>query len=149
MHPRSLPRLPAAAMHALLRIFMLAEVLGKWPDALGVVLVVLLPKADGGHRPIGLLPSLVRLWMRIRLPVAQAWQAAHERPFFYAGPAKGALVAAWKQSARAELAAELQVPYASVMLDLAKAFERVPWDWLVRQALRFGYNLYLAGHARP
>ena len=43
--------------------------------------------------------------MRARLDVARAWQATHERPSFYAGVAKGAQVAAWKQAARAELAA--------------------------------------------
>jgi hypothetical protein len=126
MHPRALDRLPVAAMRALLRIFIMAELLGAWPIAIGVILIALLPKAEGGLRPIGLLPSLVRLWMRIRLPVAQAWQLSHERPYFYAGPAMGATVAAWRQAARAELARGLDVPYVSVMLDLAKAFERVP-----------------------
>ena len=81
--------------------------------------------------------------MRIRLPIAQAWQSAHERPYFYAGPAKGATVAAWKQAARAELGSSLRLDHAIVLLDLVKAFDNVPHDWLVRQARRHGFNLYL------
>ena len=142
-HPRALLRCSDAAIEALIRIFMLAEFLGKWPDAVGVVIMALIPKTDGGRRPIGLFPTLVRIWMRVRLPVAQEWQRAHERPYFYAGPTKGASVAAWKQAARAELGASLRLDYAAVLLDLVKAFDRIPHDWLVRQAQRYEYNLYL------
>eukprot|EP00973_Karenia_brevis_P009309 1260699-Karenia_brevis.AAC.1 len=31
--------------------------------------------------------------------------------------------------------------YAAVLLDLVKAFERVPRDWLVRQAVKYEYPL--------
>ena len=81
---------------------------------------------------------MVRLWMRVRLDVVRSWQQAHERPYFYAGPRKGAQVAAWKQAARAELARVSEhVDYAIVLLDLIKAFERVPHEWLVVQAQKY------------
>ena len=105
LHQRVLTRCSDEALMALARIFVLAEKLGRWPALVGVVLVCLIPKADGGRQPIGLLPSLIRLWMRVRLSVAQAWQSENDRPFFYAGPRKGAAVATWQQAARAELAA--------------------------------------------
>ena len=143
LHPRALLRLSDQAIVALLRIFILAELLGEWPRAIGVVVIVLLPKPQGGYRPIGLFPTLVRLWMRVRLPVAQAWQAANERAYFYAGPLKGAQVAAWKQAARAEMCKSKGLDYATVLLDLIKAFDAIPHDWLVTQAKKYGYNLYL------
>ena len=143
LHPRALLRLSDQAIIALLRIFILAELLGEWPEAVGVVVIAMLAKPQGGFRPIGLFPTLVRVWMRLRLPVAQAWQAANERGYFYAGPAKGAQVAAWKQAARAEMAKAMNLDYATVLLDLIKAFETIPHDWLVLQARKFGYNLYL------
>ena len=96
MHPRALRRISVSAIIALLRIFVLAELLGQWPKMIGIVIIALLPKAGGGSRPIGLCPSLIRLWIGIRLPVAQPWQAANDRPYFFAGEAKGADVAAWK-----------------------------------------------------
>ncbi len=40
----------------------LAERSGGWPQALAVLLMHLIPKATGGHRPIALLASILRLW---------------------------------------------------------------------------------------
>ena len=94
LHPKALARCSDVALLELVGILMMAERLGQWPSLVGWVLICLIPKADGGRRPIGLLPCVVRLWMRIRLEVAQAWQCANDRPFFYAGPRKGADVAA-------------------------------------------------------
>eukprot|EP00973_Karenia_brevis_P063854 8876358-Karenia_brevis.AAC.1 len=104
MHPRAIMRCSAPAILALIRILMLAEICGEWPELIGVVIICLLPKPDGGRRPIGLLPSVIRLWMRIRLDIARAWEVENSRPYFYAGRMKGAEVAAWKQAARGELA---------------------------------------------
>ena len=143
LHPRALRRISVAAITALLRIFVLAEMLGRWPEMMGIVVIALLPKVGGGNRPIGLCPSLVRLWMRLRLPVAQAWQSANDRPYFFAGEAKGADVAAWKQAARAEIGAYDGLDHALALLDIIKAFDGVPWDWLVKQAIAKRYNLWL------
>ena len=142
-HPRAFLRLSHGAITALLRIMVLAEILGAWPDCIGCLIVVLLPKADGGLRPIGLLPTIVRIWSRMRLVVAQQWQRTHERPFFYAGPMKSSTMAVWKQAALAETARGAGAAYGIAMFDLQKAFERVPWDLLAAAAVRCGYNLYL------
>lgn len=93
-HPKSLLRCSGGVWTALVMILEAIERAGEWPGNIDVVLICLLPKPDGGLRPIGLLPSLIRLWMRARLDVARAWQSANERPFFYAGSGKGALPAA-------------------------------------------------------
>ena len=119
-------------------------------------MIVLVPKPDGGRRPIGLLPLMVRWWMRVRLAVAQKWQAMHDHPFFYAGQHKCARVAAWKQAARAELAAgrtrkavalrtprEEQPAWVMVLLDLVKAFDHVSHEALVTQARSTGYPSWL------
>ena len=72
----------------------------------------------------------------------QVWKSEHERPYFYAGASKGAEVAAWKQAARAELAhCSNYMSHANAMLDMVKAFERVPGD-LVEDVLR-GWCLYV------
>ena len=143
IHPRALLRLSRGAIVSLLRILILCEILGEWPLAMGVVIIAMLPRTDGGLRPIGLCPGIVRIWMALRMPVARAWQAAHERPFFFAGECTGADVATWKQAARAELATSARAEYAIALLDLVKCFDTVPHDWLVRQAIELGYNLWL------
>ena len=108
---------------------------------MGVVVVVLLPKAEGGSRPIGLLPHLPMIWMRARRDEAKHWEAKCNRSFLYAGSGKGSTVAAWKQSARAEVAAASEEKYAQVLLDLVKAFERIPYRVLLREAKRLGYPM--------
>ena len=80
-------------------------------------MVVLIPKSDGGRKPIELFPTLIRVWMRARLDIALIWVAANERPYFYAGPCKGADVAAWKQGLFAEASHSFELPYISTLLD--------------------------------
>ena len=71
------------------------------------------------------------------------WEAKHKRPWLYAGKGMGANVAAWIQAAAAERAAALRpsVEYAQALLDLVKAFDRVPLWLLVREAAALGYPL--------
>ena len=65
--PRGVAALGDAALESLLHMFALVELAGRWPATIGHVMVVLLAKAAGGFRPIGLFPSVARIWMRIRL----------------------------------------------------------------------------------
>lgn len=107
------------------------------------IVVVLLPKPDGSFRPIGLLPQLPRVWMRVRRDVAKSWEASCDRPFLYASAGRGSTVAAWKQAARAEIARASGARYAQVLVDLAIAFERIPYRALRREANRLRYPLHL------
>eukprot|EP00969_Alexandrium_andersonii_P080223 3535368-Alexandrium_andersonii.AAC.1 len=56
-HPRAILRCSEAALLALIRLLVCCERLGAWPQSIGCIIIVLLPKPDGGRRPIGLLPS--------------------------------------------------------------------------------------------
>jgi hypothetical protein len=82
LHPRAIARCSDFVLSMLITLCLLAEASGSWYGSVGIVMVVLIPKSDGGRRPIGLLPTLIRLWMRVRLEVAQEWVAEHERPCF-------------------------------------------------------------------
>ena len=143
MHPRALLRMPDSVLLALIRVFLWAEELGRWPSGVAVVIVALLPKPDGGHRPIGLFPTLVRIWARLRKELSRQWERDHERPYFFAGAGKPATVAAWSMAARAEASLAHRVAFAAVLLDMVKAFERVPHDVLVQMAVAYGYPLHI------
>ena len=154
MHPKALTRLSDPMLEAFISILMSAERDGKWPAAIMCVSVVLLPKPDGGFRPIGLFPWPVRVWMKLRREMATAWEEQNDHPFLYAGRARGANVAAWKQAAHAEGAAFAKVSFGQLLLDLVKCFERVPHDVLVREAAAVGYplpllRLALAAYKQP
>ena len=61
----------------LVALFACFERIGQWCSVLDLVLIVLLPKLEGGLRPIGLFPTLVRVWMRA--PKYQVKQRERER----------------------------------------------------------------------
>ena len=61
LHPRALCRLPEDTVQLIVTLLNWCEVAGAWFTQVGVVIIVLLPKPDGGFRPIGLLPTIVRV----------------------------------------------------------------------------------------
>ena len=58
LHPRALTRLPVGILEAVMQLLMLCEAAGRWPSVVQLVIIVFLAKADGGFRPIGLIPAL-------------------------------------------------------------------------------------------
>ena len=143
LHPRALLRCSDSVLLLLIQVFLMAESVGRWFPQVGVVLVVLIPKHDGGRRPIGLFPGLIRIWMRARMPILQKWVEQHERRYFYGGPARGADVAAWRQAYLAELAKAKRKDYAASFLDLVKAFDTVPFDVLLAHGIALSYCLWI------
>ena len=140
--PRAVARLSDRLIEWLIVIFHAAERLGSWPAALRLVVIVLLPKPDGGRRPIGLFATLVRIWMRCRSYIARTWEAANELPCFFGGPGRGAQRAAWMVAFNAESAARQKMFYAQTLLDLVKAFERLPHHLIVAAARSLNYCLF-------
>ena len=90
------------------------------------------------------MPFMVRIWTRASKEVSMLWERTNQHPFLYAGKGMGADIAAWKQAARAELAATAQfkVGYAQALLDLVKAFDRIPHWLIVREAVALGYPMW-------
>ena len=141
--PRALTRLSDAALIALALLFRALETLGTWTAAFNLVLIVLLPKSDGGLRPIGLFPTIIRIWMRARVSIARQWESTHALPGVYGGTGMGAHRAAWNESFSAELAAHVKADHIQALLDLVKCFETVPHAELVHAARARGVSLIL------
>ena len=76
-------------------------------------------------RPIGLLPSLVRVWERYRRPYAKEWETRNHRDRHWACSGRAASQAVWLQVALDELASASQQLTVTILLDLEKAFEYV------------------------
>ena len=66
-------------------ILMAIEKLGLWPEVVSVVLIAQIPKTDGGRGPIGLLPTLVRVWEKARKPIMEAWRLHVSRSYNVCG----------------------------------------------------------------
>ena len=80
IHPRCLHRVSRELIEWLVLILRQAEATGEWQAAVELVIIVLLPKPDGGFRPIGLLPFLPRLWMRVRKEACVKWGRPNQIP---------------------------------------------------------------------
>ena len=117
-NPRLLLRLSPQLLHALLILFHMCEKLGKWPGQIALALIPLLPKNTGGLRPIGILATFVRVWMRMRAPLIKQWECDHQRTYFYAGKQKGANVASWLQASLLENASLTKLQAAASFVDL-------------------------------
>ena len=88
--PRSLTRLSPESMKGLAELFVAYEKFGDWAAVHDLVLIVLLPKGEGGYRPIGLFPTLIRVWFRVRLVTVKVWEKQNEMPSVFGGPGVGA-----------------------------------------------------------
>ncbi len=141
--PRAVARLSTEMIIWLCHLLCAAEAIGVWPLIWQLVLIVLIPKPDGGRRPIGLFPTITRIWMRARRDVALAWESKWQIPSLHGGAAMGAQRAAWQSAFRAEAAANDTLFFGQSLLDLIKAFQRLPHHLIAAAARRLGYSLYL------
>ena len=112
---------------------------GKWPETVATSLVHLIPKPGGGRRPIGVLPTIVRIWERVRKPVSQKWARENKRDFDWASQGRSAESAAWHQSLLDEAALGRGHHSAGVFLDLTKAFEMVRLEDVWYAGLHYGF----------
>ena len=121
----------------------LAEKEGAWPEKATAALMHLIPKTDGGRRPIGVLPSIVRIWERVRKPVIQAWLEENSRNYDWASQGRSSEGAAWHQSLIDEAATANGLASASTLMDLAKAFEMISLHHVWAAGIRHGFPLDL------
>ena len=113
-------------------LFVAYEKFGGWAEIHNLVLIVLLPKGDGGYRQIGLFPTVIRVWFRVRLVTVKVWESQNELPSVFGGPGMGAQKAAFQITFTAEAAAMDKADFGAGLLDLVKAFETVPRHVLVQ-----------------
>ena len=79
--------------------------------------------------------------MRTRAIVARAWEISNDVPAVFGGAGKGAQRAAWAASFAAETSALSGGRQLASLLDLVKAFERIPHHLVADAAARLGFNL--------
>eukprot|EP00971_Amphidinium_carterae_P241046 4785553-Amphidinium_carterae.1 len=84
-------------------------------------LITMLPKPQGGYRPVALTCSFLRFWGRARLPIMMAWDRERTLRGFWGGKGRSCNLAAWIHSAAGEVARARGEDNASLFLDLARA----------------------------
>ncbi len=142
--PSDFEALDDAGIEACIDVMMACESVGYIPRAIALVIVRMIPKKDGGRRPIGLLPSMYRIWAKVRADLVRDWERYYAREYFAAGPGKSAEAAAWRAAFRAELAAASQAESASILWDLLKCFEHGDHKRLAEKARLVGFPIAIA-----
>ncbi|CAK0911116.1 unnamed protein product, partial [Prorocentrum cordatum] len=111
-----------------------------WPAAQAAILFHLLAKPSGGHRNLGLMPYLARLWETIRTPCARSWETKNRRDYDWAARGRSSERAAWMQALFCESTAALDLDYAVAYFDLVKYFEFVAHAKAWEAGLHWGFN---------
>ena len=142
LHPRHLAQLSDGALIALRQCLIAIVRIASLPSLVRLLKVVLLPKPDGGDRPIGLFASVIRVWAKFLFAQhVGPWQARNARPYFFGEQGKTCEDAVWLHSALAEYAQYSGKSYAAALLDLTKAYEKVDHKVLAEAAARYGFPL--------
>ncbi len=142
--PADFDALDDVGVDACIDVMMTCEAVGYIPKVVALVLVNMIPKKDGGRRPIGLLPSLYRIWAKVRRGEVRDWERKWARDYFAAGPGKAAETAAWISALRAELAAASGASSATVLWDLLKCFEHGQHCLLAEEAAAVKFPVAIA-----
>eukprot|EP00973_Karenia_brevis_P055240 7681296-Karenia_brevis.AAC.1 len=102
------------------------EGLGDFPRVTRDMLIALLPKDDGGLRPIGLYRALYRLWAKSRVRHWRQWERDEDpQQFFGAGEGRSCTDIVWRMGVRAEGVDLANEEALTAMYDLAKCYEHL------------------------
>lgn len=153
-HPRHFDGLSDKARTALGVLLDTCEDIGEWRDGINAAVPALIPKAEGGLRPIGLFRGVYRLWARARGPEAAGWERTHDRAYFSDRESNGALDTVWDQAFRAERNTADGSAAASVLVDMKRFYEHFDHGLLKKRAENTGFvekltALALARHRAP
>jgi len=137
INPRVYGQATGEAREAVAMVLNQAERSLCWPQQINLLVYFMLVKPEGGLRGIAKLPSLIRLWEKIRYPLVARWDQRAARKYDWACAGGTAEMAVWTQLLEAEGLQEGDGPEvqgrAAALLDLVKCFERVRlhhvWRW--------------------
>ena len=143
VHPRVYSDASQEIRQATADLLMSVERSLCWPQQIQLLLCILLMRPGGGDRPVFIMPSLIRLWEKIRLPIMKKWAATMARTYDWAAEGRSSVEAAWWQLLQAEALDAGDGPEAegmiTVLIDVVKCFDRVQlrhvWKWGVTHGM--------------
>eukprot|EP00959_Pyramimonas_sp_CCMP1952_P102885 2151607-Pyramimonas_sp.AAC.1 len=140
MPPRAYSLLVDDAVAMLVYLLWAAEAWKRWPTTIMAIHVMLLAKPQGGLRPIALLPSIYRVYTKIRIVHVRRWAANHTRPYFALGSGRSTIDVGARAMVYAEAAdARDQDAIITALIDISKCFDRLKWIKIIEAAKHFGF----------
>ena len=138
--PAMIKALPLEAKEELVALFNAIQDCAAWPWQWLHVVVALIPKPQGGERPIGLLPFLMRVFFRVHRDGTRRWVDATAGSWDTAIRNSSALRAALLRALDIESAMSEEQAFALILLDIEKFYDSVPLALLVKAGLQLGYS---------
>ncbi len=143
-HPRLWAWLCDDGCSCLLALLRAIEMALMWPADVRQIVFARIPKEAGGHRLIGLLTSLYRVWAKLRRPLCQKWEDGYCRGWDYASKGAGAVSAAWDLMVEWEASEAVGMKTAAFMGDLKRFYEFIPHTLVLAKARRLQFPPTLA-----
>ncbi len=140
-HPRDLSYLSDEALETLATIYATVELAAMWPRQVAMIIASMLPKPQGGFRPIGMAPAVYRLWSKSRRVEADQWERDHSRSFFSACRGNGPLDTVWRLAARQEAGVAEDEVAGTISEDVQAFFESLDRDKLVEEARALNFPI--------
>ena len=142
VHPRHLSSLSSPAMKCMCRLMFWILNLAEIPEAIATILISLLPKAEGGTRPIGIIATLLRVFLRWARPRwGISWEKQNSRAYWHSQRGRSCERCTWRLSLYGEYAQAVGQTVASALIDVQRAFENIQHPYLVAMAKKHKFNL--------
>ena len=81
-----------------------------------------------------LFTAIQRLWAKSRMPLVEAWEVQHLRPYLACAKGSGAMDVVWRQALRAEAGVESGQAAGAVLWDLKSFFDSIDHGLLLARA---------------
>ena len=153
-HPRHYCLLGEAQVEVVLEVIALVERVGVFPTVLQAILARMIPKHKAEehtitYRAIGLLPSLHRLWARLRKEESRRWEERNRSPMIAHQSGRSIMDVVFLQSLRSESAACTDKPSytAAFLWDLSNYYEFVDRQLLWERARSRRFNTVIVALA--
>ena len=143
-NPKDWEKLSDEGISSFTRVFNLFERSRTWPGTVLNTILVRIPKPGRGHRLIGLLVTLFRVWGKVRREYCQEWEDRNRKEYDYACKQRGATGEMWDVALLDECARKEKATTACWAADLSKFYERIPHWRLLQCAKDEGFHPTIA-----
>jgi hypothetical protein len=140
MHPRHINGLSGRALGCLSSFFRCFEATATWPKQERCVITTLIPKTDGGLRPIALFRTVYRVYSKIRAFEVKQWANGQQGYQFNNAQGRWVGDSTWRNQVKAALK-ETNCTMLEMLLDVKKAFEHVMRNQLIGMARQTNYPM--------
>ncbi len=141
IHVRAYRLVSDRGLAALATLLAAVECSGRWPSAARLTTITLIDKRLGGHRGVGNLTSIYRIWSKARRHYAQRWEDTHHRTFFASARGVGPIDVVYRQAVKQEAATASGLESAVVLDDLESFYETISRDVLISEAQELAFPM--------